>query len=556
MYPKISDPKFQQKIAIKFSEYHISKTKKSFEDFCFPTEYTLQQPQKFLAAYIHPDTPYKKVLIYHKIGGGKTCAAISICENFKNQKTIYVVLPAFLINSFRFELRGKCTGSNYLTDDERHFLEQNSPTHPTYQEIIARSDDKINKWYNIYSYNKFIDNLKNKSIKLSNAIVIIDEVQNMVSEDGIYYEILYKAIKKAPKDLRLVIMSATPIFDKPAELALTFNLLLDNPMPTSDHFYKKYLNITDTGATVKNMDSFKKLIKGHVSYYVGAPSYVFPKHTITYVRCIMSDLQLRMYSYIAKIENDNIDWIESELTNKYFSGTRSCSNFAYPDYTHYTKMTDSQFKLPQLAKYSTKYVKIIEQITKSKGTVFIYSNFRKMGGLQSMARSLLSNGYSDYAADGEGPNRFAIWSGKETTKYRDLVRSVFNTKDNTTGSKIKIILGSPSIREGVSLLRLTEIHIVEPYWNLSRIEQVMGRGIRFCSHRDLPAPNRLVEVYIYLSVHKSLPMSVDQRIMDIAVKKKTINKQFEQALKESAIDCDLFSNANIGPNDNYKCNDN
>ena len=48
------------------------------------------------------------------------------------------------------------------------------------------------------------------------------------------------------------------------------------------------------------------------------------------------------------------------------------------------------------------------------------------------------------------------------------------------------MLGSPSVREGVSFKRVRQVHILEPYWNMSRYEQVIGRAIRFCSHKDLP----------------------------------------------------------------------
>lgn len=558
MYPKTSDPNFSKKITKKYSKYKIPKKKRTFDQICFPTSYTLQLPQEFLAAYINPDTPYKKILIYHKIGGGKTCAAITIAEQFKNIKTIVVVLPAFLINNFRNELRSRCTGDNYINDTERQILLDNKPNHPAYIDVIEKSDRRIDKYYNVYSYNKFVEALENKSMKLINTILIIDEVQNMISEKGVYYEQLYKAVRKAPRDFRLVIMSGTPIFDKPAELSLTLNLLLDEPIATGDDFYAEYLDIRKrvNGVVeykIKNEDQLKLMLKGRVSYYAGAPSYVFPKTRIQFVKCTMSKLQLRMYTYIAKIEHTKIDPIKSELTNRYYSGTRSCSNFAYPDLTHYSKMTDADFTLSKLPLYSGKYSKIINHVSKASGTIFIYSNFRKMGGLQSLARALRVNGFGDYATEGAGINRFAVWSGRETTAYRDLIRSVFNRRDNVDGSQIKIVLGSPSIREGVSLLRLSEIHIVEPYWNMSRIEQVMGRGIRFCSHADLAEADRYVDVYIYLSVHKMLPVSVDQKIMSIALTKKIINSQFEAVLKESAVDCKLFSNANITKLDTYKC---
>ena len=55
----------------------------------------------------------------------------------------------------------------------------------------------------------------------------------------------------------------------------------------------------------------------------------------------------------------------------------------------------------------------------------------------------------------------------------------------------------PAIKEGVSLLRVKYVHIIEPYWNLSRLEQVIGRAVRFCSHKDVEEDKRIVKVYIY-----------------------------------------------------------
>lgn len=558
MYPKISDPLFQEKINKKFSKYKIPVKKRTFDQICFPKKFELQIPQKFLAEYINPDTPYKNILIYHKIGAGKTCAAIRIAEEFKSKRRIIVVLPAFLKNSFRSELRSMCADENYLSNAERMMLNDLRPGDPSYIDIINSSNDKIDKVYSIYSYNKFVKIIQTDGIKLNNTLLIIDEVQNMINETGIYYETLYKTIKSAPKDLRLVLLSATPIYDKPVEIALTLNLLLKKELPIGSNFYSEYLNTKKTPKgfvyETKNMDSFKELIKGHVSYYAGAPSYVFPKSVMHIVKCEMSPLQLRMYRSIYRTENarEDFDFIETDLKNNFYSGTRACSNFAYPDHTYYSKLTDADFKLKNLLIYSCKYHKIITHIKSVTGTIFIYSNFRKTGGIRSLSRALEMNGFKNYATNGEGTNRFAIWSGSEKMEYRDEVKNIFNLKSNVDGSKIKIILGTPAIREGVSLLRLSEIHILEASWNWSKIAQIIGRGIRYCSHKDVSIAKRLVNVYIYLAISKGR-ITVDEKIMDMALKKQIINRGFERALKEAAIDCELFKSANM-IDANYECN--
>ena len=52
--------------------------------------------------FINPKTPYKGLLIYHQIGAGKTCAAISIAENWKHKRNIIVSIN----NSIKTNERG------------------------------------------------------------------------------------------------------------------------------------------------------------------------------------------------------------------------------------------------------------------------------------------------------------------------------------------------------------------------------------------------------------------------------------------------------------------
>ena len=52
---------------------------------------------------MNTDTPYKGLLLFHQIGAGKTCAAISIAENFKRTKNVLVVTPASLMANFYLE---------------------------------------------------------------------------------------------------------------------------------------------------------------------------------------------------------------------------------------------------------------------------------------------------------------------------------------------------------------------------------------------------------------------------------------------------------------------
>lgn len=88
--------------------------------------YILKPIQKLLRNFISPYTPYKSLLIYHEMGVGKTCSAITIAEALKsivtNSKTkIYVIRPDEIVRQI-FDINVvsngnpnyQCTGDTYL----------------------------------------------------------------------------------------------------------------------------------------------------------------------------------------------------------------------------------------------------------------------------------------------------------------------------------------------------------------------------------------------------------------------------------------------------------
>lgn len=569
-YPNIDDSDFNKEITDKFIRYKIPKKKKTFDEICFPKEFQLQLPQKLLSQIINPKTPYKGLLVYHRIGSGKTCTAINIGEQWKYKKNIVVVVPASLVGNFRGELRSQCANNEYITEKDREKLKKLHPSSDEYKEIIEKSDEKINKYYTIYSYNKFVSLAQHKKLNLRNSILIIDEIQNMVSETGTFYEVLYDMIHSAPLELRIVLLSATPMFDRPVEIALTMNLLrLPYELPTGVEFEKMFIKVTRNIRTgkysysAKNLDIFKERIRGYVSYFRGANPIAFPETTIKYVKCEMSEFQYKSYVTVLESEKENkiedrIRTIRSfrkgqilDLPNNFFIGTRLISNVAFPNKDinerGFKSFKGNALKLENLQNYSIKFYKIIKKINACPGPVFVYSNFLEYGGLKSFAKALEAQGYKDYTEFGEGRRRFAVMSGDETAKLKDEIKAVYNQIDNLNGSKLKVLLLSPSAKEGISLKGVRQAHILEPYWNYSRILQIIGRGSRHCSHRDLPEEKRNFKVYIYIAVHENEPETIDQYIAKLAKQKAKIIDEFETAMKEIAIDCQLNKHANVFP---------
>ena len=122
--------------------------------------------------------------------------------------------------------------------------------------------------------------------------------------------------------------------------------------------------------------------------------------------------------------------------------------------------------------------------------------------------------------------------------------------ENKNGQIIKVILGSRVAGEGLDFKNIRDIHILEPWYNLSRIDQAVGRAIRNCSHIDLPFSERNVNVYLYVA---SAPTSNPNRNTETndeymyrkAEKKDIVIKNIEYILHQNSVDCLLNKKGNI-----------
>jgi superfamily II DNA or RNA helicase len=548
-----------KKINDRFKKYKLKESNASMSEICIPKKFKLQPQQLFLRDYFTSRLSGKGLLVFHQIGAGKTCTVISITEQFIDKMKILVILPASLIGNFRDELRSECGGNNYLNQEDRSILKGLSSSDKDYKRIIEKSDKMIDMNYTIYSYHKFVELCKNGMIKLKNTLLVIDEIQNMVSDTGSFYSSLKDVIDKSDELTRIILLSATPMFNSPNEIALTLNLLkLPKEIPTGIDFNNMFINTIETKNgfeySIKNDNSLKSYLSNIISYYRGAEPQSFPKTIFKLVKCNMEPFQYKCYKTILESEQQGNFMAHDilKLPTDFLLGPRLISNIAFPnkkiDMKGFLSLTGANLKKKNMIKYSKKFYKILNKISKSTGPTFVYSNFKDIGGIKSFIQYLEYNGYKNYTKHGEGKNRFAIWSGDEPSRVKEQIKHTFNNINNANGSLIKIILGTPSIKEGVSLLRVQQVHIMEPYWNMSRILQIIGRAIRFCSHKDVPSNKREVEVYMYLATYHG-EQTIDQYIWLKSKEKHKLITQFEDVLKEMAIDCKLFYNRNVYKND-------
>jgi hypothetical protein len=339
--------------------------------------------------------------------------------------------------------------------------------------------------------------------------------------------------------------------------------------------------IDRTAKSIKNKDKFTNRIFGLTSYYgdlyfpesEGRPG--FPKELPVIVENIpMSQAQFSTYIIARHSELDETKKSFAGQDNRFSSSsggsstyrvkTRQISNFAIPEYAlgpargmkarkkFVEKITMDD--LQNVVNFSPKMARILSNIKKrGKQPGMVYSQFVSGEGLAIFARVLEANGYKDAISqsidDGSDIKeryrpKFAILSGSISPDDRVNLIKKFNSSDNSDGSQIQILLLSGAVAEGIDLKRIRHVHVMEPFWNYARINQVKTRAIRYESHIDLPIEQQNVQVYIYLSSYpNSYPKEkIKEQTTDVELYTKSMNNMqiinsFLVALAETSIDC-------------------
>ena len=207
--------------------------------------------------------------------------------------------------------------------------------------------------------------------------------------------------------------------------------------------------------------------------------------------------------------------------------------------------------LDTLNTHSPKMVYIILKLLRCKNPVLVYSNYVKAEGIQIFKIYAKFFGFMNVIKDPELKNkkqdyfRYMEYHGGIDSTIREKYKKIFNESSNKFAQKIKIILISPAGSEGINLKNTTQVHLMEPYWNEVRIEQIIGRAIRQCSHADLPMNERKVDVYRYKMIRNNGKETTDQEMEAISRKKNNLIQSFLEAVREAAVDCNLFKNHNM-----------
>lgn len=255
------------------------------------------------------------------------------------------------------------------------------------------------------------------------------------------------------------------------------------------------------------------------------------------------------------IENNQVKEIDNETDNK--TNSNQINNIIET----YIKDKKSSKLLKELYRYSPKYTCMVCLVYNSPGPTILYTAYVRMEGTEILKIYLSCAGFVEYNLKNNDSRtdykRFVEYNGLIDQKIRKEYQSVYNDEDNVHGKNIKCILLSQAGSEGINLYNVRQIHIAEPHWNEALMEQVIGRGVRRCSHQRLPPEERIVDVYRYKMTfsnkdNKGKP-TTDEHIEKVALDKTSIINKFLKAIKEVAVDCELNKENNIINNKDLTC---
>ena len=257
----------------------------------------------------------------------------------------------------------------------------------------------------------------------------------------------------------------------------------------------------------------------------------------------------------------------------------------------------------RLSTYSTKMNKLVEYLEKTpslprnrQGPHLIYSAFKTVEGLGVLGLAMEANGFEEIRIENrkftpesiqslrKGPGktrRFIKFTGEGKSEERGIIIDLFNGRfdrlpsallehlqpfiDRNEGNKYGELCSAVMITgagaEGISLKNVRSVHILEPFWNSVRLDQVKGRAIRICSHADLPYEDREVEIFTYIASFTEQQKTdmqtnayqiflndknktTDEQLDEISVEKDRINNYLLTVMKEVAIDCRMNVNEN------------
>lgn len=702
LYPDVDDPEFARRL-YKKTEFASLASKPVEEDTCVKSRQTFETTavQRLVARFLHPSTPYNGLLLNHGVGVGKTCSAITVAEMFLDampHNRVYILAPPAISEGFRktifdIEKLQRVDDDEFALTGERWKSPQ--CTGMTYLRLagVAASEDKeeierevaklIRQRYKIMGYAAFANMIQAEMNKISpdlpaevrddfinsdliarfsDHLIIVDEAHNLrdATADDITDEPdataasdaaegkkltpILRRILALCEGLRLMLMTATPMYNTAPEILFLLNLLILNDSKNTDTELSKS-DIFERDDSLKEGAEvvLSKYIRRYVSYMRGENPNTFPLRLMPRTRRDEVTMEEFMDAYPERsikrsegvVDWDSIDpnikeilthlqivvhdvaedsfvgakltrYLEAnqkprkerggeegtEVSDMILDETMQLGNMVYPDGTfgrigfanYFEKVKEKEDKeakkkrrlgearAPNVAHYkyigeepiedifsgdglrahAPKIAAIVHSITKARGMSFVFSRYMSAGALP-LAIALEMAGWCRVLADGTPAPLLAREGAPKPKHYYILLTSdrdispnfkgllnyatTFDSeKEAITGSKVKAIIGSQVSSEGLDLKCIRELHVMDPWYHLNRIEQIEGRGVRYCSHVLLPKEERNCMIYLHAI---SVPEyeTADLYAYRIAARKAVPIGKITRLMKEHAWDC-------------------
>lgn len=353
---------------------------------------------------------------------------------------------------------------------------------------------KLSKNYMFYSFDKFLKENKNICNK---SLIIIDEVHNVRSMKVKYLEI-FKCVMKCHK---LLLLTATPYVNSLLDFKPLINMLYfdefvyerTNPEsedPIFKALYSKYSNYSDYEL---NLNKIEKLLKGKVSYLEKEGLY-FPNVIVSKIDFTMST---EVYDKYEKALNVDKDF--GKHPEVFYSGYRQAVNII------------------GVNNYLNQKINFIKILLEENKKIIIYTNWLEHG--VDVLKKYLQN------------EKYGSITGKTSIETRNNLVNDYNT------NKIKILILTKAGSEGLDLKETNYIVILDPVWNMATLDQIIGRGVRYKSHFNLPKNQQNVKVFLLIlkTPKNSKNPSGDELLYDILKQKLYIKNDIEKILKNISI---------------------
>lgn len=533
-------------------------------------------------------------------------ASAAVQENFRKE---LFQMKRVKIDEVAGTLETKqCTGRRYLDMLLRIESQPANWNNPRIRDKLERTADRIiSEFYEFMAYESFGAYIEKrlggteKDIdrewvhqNFDNRLLIIDEAHNVPEgRDGRGVKGITRSLEnlvKTAEGLVLVLLTATPMFDTYEELAFYMNLFLWNERKQGPKEGVKMSDYFHPDATLKSgppTEAFRKWCQEYVSYVKGENPFTFPfrlpaPKAITYEGMTTSWLgkaipPAEKIRYLALTES-TAQGVQREVLSRTVStedeegkktalmeptmcvlpGAKSFNETFTRVGKQFDYIGEPCLTPETISNHAAKFVSVMKSIEAGRGVCLVYSNYVTMGA-RLFAIALEEHGYT--AASGNSVLAKTNYKGPAKGKYIMLTSDISESEidrlitmvrsdENSDGQQVKVIVSSKIVSEGVDFRFVRQVHILDPWWNMSRIEQVAGRGLRNCSHQALPFEEQNCTIYYHVVRTGDGVECFDEYTYRTKVEQKAMKiARIRKIIAESAMDCPIQVTANNLPED-------